>query len=336
MKRFCVLLLTALLVMGFAFANGSSEAPAKGDAGEKTFDIDLATAYAAEGPAGKALVKFVEDVKTKSNGTININLFTDGTLGNPKDNYTSIASGDLDMCVSGLEALDLYAPEYTFLDCPFLIKDWDHSFALLNSGIGDKLKARYAENNIITLAWHKRDVRVLASNKKVVKPEDVVGLKLRLPGMQVYVEGWKNLKVTSTTVAMNELYTALQTKVAEACEGGYEQMTTLKLFEVQKYIAETDHVFEFGGLYINKQLYESMSDNQRKVLDECAKESMAYADELAASLRADYKKQCLDGGMEFVELDREAFASQMTEYYKEQFAKKWTVTTYDEVMSYAK
>ena len=333
MRKLIVLMLVAMLTAGFAFANGSSEASSSG---EKTFDIDLATAYAGEGPAGKALVKFVEDVKAKSNGTININLFTDGTLGNAKDNYTSIASGDLDMCVSGLEALDLYAPEYTFLDCPFLIKDWDHSMNLLNSGIGDKLKERYAENNIIALAWHKRDVRVLASNKKVVTPEDVVGLKLRLPGMQVYVDGWKNLKVTSTTVAMNELYTALQTKVAEACEGGYEQMTTLKLYEVQKYIAETDHVYEFGGLYINKQLYESMSENQRKILDECAKESMAYADELASSLRESYKKQCLDGGMQFVELDREAFAAKMTDYYKDQFAKKWTVTTYDEVMSYAK
>ena len=63
---------------------------------------------------------------------------------------------------------------------------------------------------------------------------------------------------------------------------------------------------------------------------------MAYADELASSLRESYKKQCLDGGMQFVELDREAFAAKMTDYYKDQFAKKWTVTTYDEVMSYAK
>ena len=53
---------------------------------DKKFDIDLATSYAAEGPAGKALVKFVADVKEKSGGSVNINLFTDGTLGNPKDN----------------------------------------------------------------------------------------------------------------------------------------------------------------------------------------------------------------------------------------------------------
>ena len=119
------------LVAGLAGCGGSKEAPAttaaaaaeadqkeesKDDAkaaapaeDEKKFQIDLATAYAADGPADK------------SGGSIEISLFTDGTLGSASDNYSSVASGDLDMTMSGLEGLDLYAPEYTFLDAPFLL-----------------------------------------------------------------------------------------------------------------------------------------------------------------------------------------------------------------------
>lgn len=238
-------------------AKADAPAPA---ADEETFTIDLATNYAADGPAGVALAKFVEDVAEKSGGSIEISLFTDGTLGSAADNYSSVASGDLDMAMTGLEGLDLYAPEYTFLDSPFLIQSQDHLEALLDSGIGDSLKARYEENGFVTLGWHYRDVRELASNKEVKAPGDVAGLKLRLPGMTVYVDTWSALNVSSTTVAMSELYTALQTKVAEACEGGYEQMTTLKLYEVQDYIAETEHVYEFVGLFINKDLYDSMSE----------------------------------------------------------------------------
>lgn len=303
---------------------------------EKKFNIDLATAYAAEGPAGIALTEFVENVAEKSGGTININLFTDGTLGNPSDNYSSVASGDLDMTMSGLEGLDLYAPEYTFLDSPFLIQSQDHLKAILESGIGDDLKARYEENGFVTLGWHQRDVRELASNKQVTAPKDVNGLKLRLPGMTVYVDTWSALGVSSTTVAMNELYTALQTRVAEACEGGYEQMDTLKLYEVQDYIAETEHVYEFVGLFINKDLYDSMSDNQRQILNDCAAESLAKADKLAEETREEYKQHCLDGGMTLVEIDREAFRTELEAFYKKQFESKWTATTYDEVMSYAK
>lgn len=302
---------------------------------DKTFNIDLATAYASDGPAGQALEQFVADVAEQSGGTINISLFADGTLGSASDNYSSVASGDLDMAMTGLEGLDLYAPEYTFLDCPFLIKDEAHLKALLDSGIGDKLTGRYEENGFVTLGWHYRDIRELASNKEVKTPADVAGLKLRLPGMTVYVDTWSALNVSSTTVAMSELYTALQTKVAEACEGGYEQMDTLKLYEVQKNIAETDHVYEFVGLFIHKDLYDSMSDSQKQVLNDCAAKDLAYADQLAKENREQYKKDCLDGGMTLVDVDRNAFRDALTDYYKQQFEAKWTVSSYDEVMSYA-
>ncbi len=314
-------------------AKADAPAPA---ADEKTFTIDLATNYAADGPAGIALAKFVEDVAEKSGGSIEISLFTDGTLGSAADNYSSVASGDLDMAMTGLEGLDLYAPEYTFLDSPFLIQSQDHLQALLDSGIGDNLKARYEENGFVTLGWHQRDVRELASNKEVKAPGDVAGLKLRLPGMTVYVDTWSALNVSSTTVAMSELYTALQTKVAEACEGGYEQMTTLKLYEVQDYIAETEHVYEFVGLFINKDLYDSMSDDQKQILMDCAADNLAYADQLAEESREEYKQECLDGGMTLVDVDRDAFREALSDFYQSQFESKWTVTTYDEVMSYAK
>lgn len=277
----------------------------------------------------------MDDVKTKSNGTIEINLFTDGTLGNPKDNYSSVASGDLDMTMAGLEGLDLYAPEYTFLDAPFLMRSLKQQDAILTSGIGDKLKAIYKKNGFTTLGFHNRDVRELAGTKPLKTLDDLKGLKLRLPGMRVYVDTWSQLGVSSTTVAMNELYTALQTKVAEACEGGYEQMATLKLYEVQPYIMETDHVYEFVGLYINNKVFDKMTPEQKKILEDCAKEDLKYADQLAAESREQYKEQCVSKGVQIVQVDRDAFRKALEDYYKEQFKNKWNVTTYEEIMKYA-
>ena len=334
MKKWILVLMVVSLSMLGAFGGGSSESV--GPSGEKTFNIDLATAYAADGPVGIALEKFVADVKKASDGTLNIHLFTDGTIGNPKDNYLSLANGDLDMAVTGLEGLDLYAPEFTFLDSPFFINSLEHQEALLASDIGEALKNRYRENGIETLAWHNRDIRVLASNRKVVKPSDVVGLKLRLPGMQVYVDGWGYLKVSTTTVAMGELYTALQTRVAEACEGGYEQMTTLKVYEVQKYIADSNHVFEFVGLFINTKLYAKLSERQREILRDEGVKAMNYANELGQNMTASFKQECLDKGMELVDIDRNAFRAAMLPYYETMFKTKWTLYPYEEIMKYAK
>lgn len=345
-KKVTAVLMASVIAVSLAACGGSGQASGQtssqtsgttgGNSEDTKVEMDLATAYAADSPAAVALAEFVEDVEEKSDGSIVISLFTDGTLGNTTDNYKSVSSGDLDMTMSGLEGLDLYAPEYTFLDAPFLIQDWDHLQAILDSGIGDDLKARYEENGIVTLGWHKRDVRVLSTNKKVETPADVNGLRLRLPGMTVYVDTWTALGATSTTIAMNELYTGLQQKMADASEGGYEQMNTLKLYEVQDYIEETNHVYEFVGLFINKDIYESLSDNQKNILMECAEEHLADADQNSADKREEYKQACIDGGMEYVTLDNAPFREALADFYKQQFETKWTVSTYDDVMSYAK
>lgn len=340
--------LAAALILGLSACAGSpadqpagnstpsDSKPSAAQTEDKTVAMDLACAYATDSPAGQALAAFVEDVKEQSNGSLDISLFMDGTLGNPTDNYKSVSSGDLDMTMSGLEGLDLYASEYTFLDAPFLIQDWDQQRAILESGIGDQLKARYEENGIVTLGWHQRDVRVMSTNKKVETPADVSGLRLRLPGITVYVDTWTALGVTSTTIPMNELYTGLSQKMADASEGGYEQMTTLALYEVQDYIEETNHVYEFVGLFINKDIYDSLSDNQKNILNTCAEKHLKTADENSAAKRAEYKQACIDNGMELVALDTAPFRAALEDYYKQQFASKWTVATYDEVMGYAK
>ena len=337
LKQTALTLLAASVLAALCVGCGTDKSadPTQKKGGEKV-QMDLATAYSADSPAGKALKKFVEDVKKKSNGSIEINLFTDGTLGNPKDNYSSVASGDLDMTMSGLEGLDLYAPEYTFLDAPFLMTSQKQQQEILKSGIGDKLKEIYKKNGFTTLGFHNRDMRELASTQPINSPSELQGLKLRLPGMRVYVDTWSNLGVSSTTVAMNELYTALQTHVAEACEGGYEQMATLKLYEVQPYIMETDHVYEFVGLFINNKAFDKLSKDQQKVLQDCATEALQYADKLAAESRNQYKKECESKGVKIVKVDRNAFRKQLEDYYKEQFNSKWKATTYDEVMKYAK
>lgn len=350
MKRLLTMLLVALLAASVTACGGSpADAPSGSSAAtgstaasqssqapqEKSFKLDLATAYSGEGPAAVALKKFAEDIAEKSGGSIEISVFTDGSLGTPTENYASLVTGELDLSLTGLEGLDLYAPEYTFLSSPFLIESTDHLKNILDSEIGGALVAKYEENNIKPLAWHHRDVRVFASNKPVENPENVSGLKLRLPGMTTYVEAWGQLNVVSTSVAMGELYTALQTGVAEACEGGFEQMATLKINEVQKYVAETNHVFEHVGLYISKSLFDSMSEGQQQVISQCAAEAMAYADELALNAREGYKKQCLDGGMTLVEVDRAAFVEALADFHKSQFETKWTGATYDQVKSYA-
>ncbi|MDR1626048.1 MAG: TRAP transporter substrate-binding protein [Spirochaetia bacterium] len=319
-----------VFVAGVAFSGGEQESTG----GEKTFKLDYATPFANDGPAGVAMKKLAEDVNRKTKGTIEISIFTDGALGSGNDNLASLKSGELDMGVNGMEGLDMFAPEFTFLSSPFLLTSWEQLGRILASDIGAGLRAKFEANNIKPLAYHFRDIRVFASNREILKPTDVAGLKLRLPLMKTYVDAWGRLNVVSTTIAMGELYTALQTGTAEACEGGYEQMVTLKIYEVQKYIADSNHVFDHAATFIHKPLFESMSSTQQAILNESAKEAMAYADKLATERLAGYKKQCLDGGMKLMNFDRQAFSDALAEYNKNLFKTKWPGFTYEQIMKY--
>ena len=359
MKKALAGILAGLMVISLAACSGSSKpaattaaaapaatqaaAPAAAPAAtqaaapaEKTYNLDLATAFAAEGPCGQALVKLAEEVKERSNGTININIFTDGALGNGNEIIQNLASGDLDMGIVGQEGIDMFGQDFSFMISPFLMKNYDHCKAVCDSEIGKGLWDAYEAAGFKVLAWHFRDVRVMASNKPIQTPADVPGLKLRLPGINTYVETWKQLGAVPTTVPMSELYTALQTGVAEACEGGYEQMVTLKCYEVQKYIINTEHEFEQDMIAINAKLYEEMSDNQKQIIAECSKKWMDWANDLSAESREDYKKQCIEGGMEYMDFDIAPFEEALSQYYKDKFGTTWTKYTYDQVMSYAK
>ena len=349
-KHISLLLALTLMLALFAGCSGGStpssapesSAPSSGTpetsapANEKSYNLDFNTPFSAEGPAGKAAVEFAKEVEERSGGSIKINVFTDGALGNGNESWASLSSGDLDLCILGQEGLDAYAPEYTFLISPFLIQSYDHVRALLESEIGDGLVEKYREAGIETLAFHYRDIRVMASNKPITTAADVNGLKLRLPGITTFVEAWSQLGAIPTTVAMSELYTALQTGVAESCEGGYEQMVTLKVYEVQDYITNTEHEYEHGYLNINKELFDGMSENQQTILRECAEKWMAWADEQSEASREDYKQECIDGGMNYLEFDKAPFVAALEDFHRGQFDTKWTGFTYDQVMSYAK
>jgi tripartite ATP-independent transporter DctP family solute receptor len=330
-KKICAVVLLGVCAAGLVFSGGEKESAG---GGEKNFKLDYATPFATDGPAGLAMKKLADDVKRKSNGSIEISVFTDGALGSGNENFASLKSGELDMSINGMEGLDMFAPEYTFLSSPFLLTSWEQLGRILASDIGAGLRAKFEVNNIKPLAYHFRDIRVLAANREIVKPSDAAGLKLRLPMMKTYVDAWGKLNVVSTTIAMSELYTALQTGAAEACEGGYEQMTTLKIYEVQKYVADSNHVFDHAATFIHKPLFDSMSPAQQKILSESAKEAMAWADKLSAEKLASYRQQSLDGGMKLMKFDRAAFSNALAEYNKNLFKTKWPGTNYDQIMSY--
>ena len=352
MKR-VALAMAGMMVLSLAGCGSSNSNPAAAAGADKTaadtsaaaassdetYEFSLSMTYDVKSPMAVAAQKFSDDVKEASDGRLVINLFTNSALGSETDSYIAVAGDELEMTCAGVQGLDAYAPRYSFLSAPFLFKDTDHIKAVVDSEIGDGMKEDFIEDNLRMLGIGYRTPRVMSSNKPVRTPDDLNGLKMRVSEMSPWVSIWgpDTLGATAITMPLGELYGALQNGTAEASEGPYEQLATNKFYEVQDYVINTNHVYEWVAVFISEKTYQKLPEDLQDILSEYAVSSFGdYCTELNQETADSYLQELVDNGMEVIEPDREAFQEKALSSYDKWFADEWTVTDYDEVMSYAK
>lgn len=321
-----------------AEAGTAAAAGAEASGGEK-YEFSLSMTYDVKSPMAVAAQKFSDDVKNASGGRLVINLFTNSALGSEADSYIAVAGDELEMTCAGVQGLDAYAPRYSFLSAPFLFKDTNHIKAVVDSEIGDGMKEDFIEDNLRMLGIGYRTPRVMSSNKPVQTPDDLNGLKMRVSEMSSWVSIWgpDTLGATAITMPLGELYGALQNGTAEASEGPYEQLATNKFYEVQDCVINTNHVYEWVAIFISEKTYQKLPEDLQNILSEYAASSFGeYCTKLNQDTADSYLQELIDNGMEVIEPDRDAFQEKALSSYDKWFANEWTVTNYDEVMSYAK
>lgn len=306
-----------------------------GGNGTESLEIDLASVYDADAPPSLGAVRFTELVTEKSEGQITINFFPGGALGTETDNFNAVSSGELDMTLAGTVGIDMFAPEFTFFQTPYMMRDTDHVNAFIESDLNAQMVEKMDEQNVHLLQYVFRGTRNSTSNTGFSTPEELGGIDFRLPELPTWVAVWNELGVRGTPVALPELYSALQTGVVDASEGPYEQFATFSLQEVQDYVINTEHVFEVVEFWISGNLYDSLTDEQRQWIDEAVEEAATFAEEEAEKQNQVFLQELQDGGMEVINPDREAFLEAARPALERLFDEQFTVATYDEVMELA-
>lgn len=334
---------TASLAFAAACGGGESEggdtasggSGSGGDSGSKeTLEIDIASVYNEASAMAKGVKKFEELVEERSEGAIEVNFFPNGSLGTERENFEAVASGDLQGVLGGWQGPDMYAPEYMFFTAPFLFNSMDHMLNVWNGDLGQQVKDKMSEAGVHHIGTIIRGERNMTANKAFTTPEEVQGLKLRLPEIEAWVASWEAIGASPTPVALPELYGALQTGVAEASEGPYEQFATFKLQEVQSHIINTGHVYETTFLWLNTELWKSLSPEQQELIQKASDEAMTFANETAKSDNEKFLKELKEAGMKVVDADVDAFVEKAQPGLKKFFDEKWTVTSLEEINSF--
>lgn len=265
MKKHIFRALSIVMILAMALTFSSAQALAAAD----TFTLRVAIQQSSTHSYTLAFEEFKKNIEEKSDGRIKVELFPDSVLGSETETQEMVSTGDIEMAPSTF--LTQYDPIYSMLEMPYIFDSFDHVKRFVNSEACDALKTRLVDSkNIRILTYFGNGFRDITNNVRPINhPSDVAGLSLRTPENQAQIETFKLLKAVVTPLTFTELYSALQQGVVDGQENPIQQIYTAKFYEVQKYLAVTNHMFNPGAICINEQFYQSLPNDLKEILCDC-------------------------------------------------------------------
>lgn len=321
-NRKAIILLVVMVIMALAGC-GSNTAPADTSVSEKTFEIVLHHPGALDNPYHHGVLKFQELVEERSNGSITFDIHPNNEFHSGAKSVEALQMGTLDIVLESSMSLSNFVPEVGVLDLPFIFESKEKAYKILDGEIGKELSDKSAEAGLKILTFFENGYRNLSNSKRAINaPEDLQGLKIRVPESKVFIETFKTLGAIPTPMAFGELYTALNLGTVDGQENPCSHLYDHKLYEVQKYFAVTNHIFTAEPLMIRTELFNEMSENQQKIILESAQEAAVYQRRLADEVEKDYLKKIEETGIEITYPDMKLFQKAVASVY-EQFRPQY-------------
>jgi len=260
-------------------------------------------------PWHKASVKFGAELSRLTDGRIAVEVFPNESLGKEVDLINGMQLGTVDMTITG-ESLQNWAPMAALLAVPYAYKSIEHMDKVAGGDIGDQIKAQIIEKaQIRPIAFFARGPRNLTSNRAIPSPDDLNGLKMRVPNVPLFVDVWKSLGANPGPMAFSEVFTSLQNGTIDAQENPLALIRSANFNEVQSHVNMTEHVRSWIYLTIAESTWQKLSAEDQDAVTQAAALAQAYERGLfEASIDAD--RAYLEGkGMTFVEVDGAAYAA---------------------------
>lgn len=262
MKRIVVSILATLLIAGGLSA--------------QSYTLKVATWHAGDHPISLGLQKFKELVEARTNGAVKVNLFANSALGTEDTYIDSVKKGNVEMGITGtLMGRDV--PVINLFELPFLFNGWDHARKVFFGPIGQEMVAPLPEKaGVRLITYFAEGFRVISSNKDLSTFEKLKGQRIRIPNTPVYVNMVKGFGANPVTTTFAEIFTAIESKVADGMENPPATYRSSRFYEVQKNFLYSNHMFSPRLLIINEKLYQSMPPAIQGAITSSAREAAEY------------------------------------------------------------
>ncbi|HOZ65223.1 MAG TPA: TRAP transporter substrate-binding protein [Burkholderiaceae bacterium] len=228
-------------------------------------------------PAVPGMKKFAEAVTAKSGGKIKVNLFFNSSLGTDQAIVSAIKGGTVEMSVMNSGILASEAKELALFDFPFLFANEKESDAIVDGAVGKKMHALLQEKGLVGLSYWELGYRHMTNSKRPLNTvEDIDGLKLRVIPNPINVDWVKALGANPTPLPFAEVYGALEQKAIDGQENPIAVIAANKFWEVQKYVALTNHQYNPQSVIFSKKVWDTLSPAEKKIIDDSSDEATKF------------------------------------------------------------
>jgi tripartite ATP-independent transporter DctP family solute receptor len=298
--------------------------------------IRIATISANGSPWHKAMTRFAEVAEKESGGQIKVQVFTDGQLGDIAQMYASMQLGTLEMGYFGLGAITTLkgAEPLNVLYVPYLFKSAEAAEKVANGADFAKMYDDAAAKTGVRVvgAFGQRSARAVQTIKGPInKPEDLKGMRIRVPSIQMLKATFEGLGVQVTPMGMLDIYTALSRGTVEGQDNGFDLSMPLKFQEVAKYWSATDHAYELTGWFMSERLWKSLSEAERTALVKAARAGGEVSTAETRRLDADSVETIRKSGGTYTVPDREAFKAALKGVHVPYDGKLWPTGTVERI-----
>lgn len=298
----------------------------------KTVTIRIASAFEQSTDMMQAAKRFADLVNERSKGAIDVTLFPGGQMGGEKDIVEALKIGELEMGVLGTYPIVSLTPKYSFFDAPFVFRDKEHVYKTWNGKLGDEVRDAFRKSHgVRAVGMMGRGYRHITSNEPVNSVDDLKGMKIRMGQSKPFIDAFTATGAVVVPIALPELFTSLKLGVVSASDGPFDQISSFKLNEAQKYIAQTGHLYATSLWLMNERFYQGLTADQKAIVDEASKEALSYGDELSAASERALGEKLKQAGMQFTKPDLAPFIAKAKPAIDRLFAEQWSVTTADEI-----
>lgn len=307
MTRLLALILALVMALGLT-ACGSDPA-ADDENADKTYTMVLAHNESDGTTRDLAMEKFAELVNQYTNGRVTVDVNAGGVLGDWRECIEGLPVGTCNIVCESVGSMQTYTNLANIDAIPYLYESPEHWYAVRHSELKDEILDMVSEDAGFKLVGASyRGARIVTSTEKFTTPEEVAGLKIRVPALAVYEDTWADLKAVGTPLSLNEVYTAIEQGTVEAQENPLSSSYGFGLYDCCPYLIITNHVMSFDTLIFDQAYWDALPADIQEAIIKASDEADEYRWELVMAEEENYIQKFADAGCEVVYPDVEAFS----------------------------